>query len=120
MRRHRPPFFGIPRGVPVTALIVDLGGGTGSLAEADAVLRAFALHYLAQKVEVYRGIGKALRTGGVFLNADAVSGPFWPVLREEWARFMAGQGFTLELAHQNWQAECFWRRGPIAVTGGRV
>jgi len=100
---------------------------------------------LAQKAAVYRGIGQALRTGGVFLNADAVSGPFWPVLRDEWAGFMAGQGFTLEQAYQNladWaeedtyfsvreeigamieggfaQAECFWRRGPIAVTGGMV
>jgi len=181
-------------GLPDAAVIVDLGGGTGSLAEAilerfprvsvvvrdidaamleqargrlgrfgarvelgigsfpdplpeaDAVLCAFALHHvrdLQQKAQVYRGIRKALRPGGVFLNTDAVSGPFWPLLRDEWARFMVGQGFTLEQAYQNledWaeedtyfsvreemgamaeggfeQAECFWRCGPIAVTGG--
>lgn len=183
-------------GLPDAAVIVDLGGGTGSLAEAilerfprvsvvvrdidpamleqargrlarfgarvelgvgafldplpeaDAVLCAFALHHvpdLRQKAQVYRGIRKALRAEGVFLNADAVSGPFWPMLREEWAGFMAGQGFTLDQAYRNladWaeedtyfsvreeigammeggftQAECFWRHGPIAVTGGLV
>ena len=99
--------------IPGANQIVDLGGGTGSLAEA--------------------------------ILDDAVSGPFWPSLRDEWAAFMARQGFTLEQAYQNldsWAAEdmyfsvyeelcamaqagfehpeCFWRRGPIAVLGARV
>jgi tRNA (cmo5U34)-methyltransferase len=181
---------------PSANQIIDLGGGTGSLAEAildrfsqcsvlvrdidremlslaqsrlyrfgnrfevevssfddplppvDAVLAAFALHHirnLKEKTEVYRRIREAIRSGGVFLNADAVSGPFWPSLRDEWATFMAGKGFTLEEAYQNldnWAAEdmyfsvheelcamaqggfehpeCFWRRGPIAIFGARL
>ena len=181
--------------VPPTSRVVDLGGGTGSLAEAildrfpgvsvvvrdidrhmleaasvrlsrfgnrvelefgsfaealpacNAVLAAFALHHiptLKEKTEVYRRIREALLAGGVFLNTDAVSGPFWPALRDEWAEFMAKQGFSLDQAYQNlndWAAEdtyfsvgeelgameqagfehpeCFWRRGPIAVLGAR-
>ena len=182
--------------IPGANQIVDLGGGTGSLAEAildrfsqcsvhvrdidremlslaqarlsrfgnrfefevgsfddplprvDAVLAAFALHHirnLNEKTQVYRRIREAVRVGGVFLNADAVSGPFWPSLRDEWAAFMARQGFTLEQAYQNldsWAAEdmyfsvyeelcamaqagfehpeCFWRSGPIAILGARL
>jgi len=81
----------------------------------------------------------------VFLNNDAAAGPFWPFLRDEWAAFMAGEGFTLEQGYQNlddWavedtyfsvreelaamvlagfeHAECLWRRGPIAIIGARV
>jgi len=179
--------------LPPIARVVDLGGGTGSLAEAilerfpqatvvvrdidqqmlevararlsrfgnrveleigsfadplpasNAVLAAFALHHIPnikQKSEVYCRIREALLPGGVFLNTDAVSGPFWPRLRDEWAVFMAGRGFSLDQAYQNlndWAAEdtyfsvfeelhameeggfehpeCFWRRGPIAVLG---
>ena len=178
------------------ARIVDLGGGTGSLAEAilerfpevsvvvrdidpemlrvaqgrldrfadrvelsqgsfmdplppvDAVLSAFALHHvprLEEKAEVYRRIREAIRPGGVFLNTDAVAGPFWPFLRDEWAAFMASKGFTLAQGYQNlddWaaedtyfsvreelgamaqggfaEAECLWRRGTVAVLGARV
>ena len=176
--------------------IVDLGGGTGSLAEAilerfpqasvfvrdidpemlavaqarlarfgnrvelglgsfadplptvDAVLSAFAMHHiptLEEKVEVYRRIRASIRPGGVFLNNDAAAGPFWPFLRDDWAAFMAGEGFTLEQGYQNlddWaaedtyfsvreelgamalagfeHAECFWRRGPVAILGARL
>ena len=124
----------------------EVGSFDDPLPRADAVLAAFALHHirsLNEKTELYRRIREAIRSGGVFLNADAVSGPFWPSLREEWASFMAGKGFTLEQAYQNldnWAAEdmyfsvheelcamaqggfehpeCFWRRGPIAVFGG--
>lgn len=182
--------------IPEAARIIDLGGGTGSLAEAileqfpqatvevrdidramlaqaqarlqrfanrvdlvagsfedplppaDAVLSAFALHHipdLRKKAAVYGRIRSAIRAGGVFLNADAVSGPFWPSLREEWAAFMASEGFTLEQAYQHlddWSEEdtyfsvhaelgamveggfahpeCFWRRGPVAVLGARI
>ncbi|HUO30490.1 MAG TPA: methyltransferase [Bryobacteraceae bacterium] len=177
------------------ARIVDLGGGTGSLAEAilerfpqarvlvrdidpemlavaqtrlsrfadrveldrasfadplpavDAVLSAFALHHipnLADKTAVYRRIHDAIRPGGAFLNNDAAAGPFWPLLRDQWAAFMATQGFTLEQGYRNlddWaaedtyfsvreeleamaaagfeQAECAWRRGPIAIFAAR-
>jgi tRNA (cmo5U34)-methyltransferase len=176
--------------------IVDLGGGTGSLAEAvlerfpqasvfvrdidpemlavaqgrlarfgnlvelslgsfadplppvDAVLSAFAMHHiptLEEKAEVYRGIRASIRPGGLFLNNDAAAGPFWPFLRDDWAAFMAGEGFTLEQGYQNlddWaaedtyfsvreelgamalagfeHAECFWRRGPVAILGARL
>ncbi len=125
-RGVHPDLLGAAQGHRI-AQIVDLGGGTGSLAEAvldrfpqyrclcatldrdmlalararlsrfssrielslgsfadpfppvDAVLSAFALHHmpnLNEKAEVYRRIREALRSGGVFLNADAVSGPF--------------------------------------------
>ncbi|HLH18106.1 MAG TPA: class I SAM-dependent methyltransferase [Bryobacteraceae bacterium] len=203
--RRLIPFYDESRGVqldllavaqiPPMARVIDLGGGTGSLAGAilecfpqasvlvrdidpemlsvaqarlgrfagrvemelgsfadplppcHAVLAAFALHHiptLPEKSEVYRRIRDALLPGGVFLNCDAVSGPFWPSLRDDWARFMAGQGFSLEQAYQNladWSTEdtyfsaaeelrameqagledpdCFWRRGPIAVLGAR-
>ncbi len=126
---------------------VELGSFSDPLPPADGILAAFALHHvrtLAEKTGVYRHIRDAIRSGGVFLNADAVSGPFWPTMREEWARFMAKQGFTLEQAYQNlenWaaedmyfsvheelcamaeagfdQPECLWRRGPIAILGAR-
>jgi len=83
---------------------IEIGSFDDSLPRVDAVLAAFALHHirnLNEKTEVYRRIREAIRPGGVFLNADAVSGPFWPSLREEWATFMAGKGFTLEQAYQN-------------------
>ena len=127
---------------------VDAGSFTDPLPTTDAVVAAFALHHvrsLKEKTHVYQGIRQAIRLGGVFLNDDAVSGPFWSSLREEWAAFMAGKGFTLEQAYQNlddWAAEdtyfaareelqamaeagfetaeCLWRRGPIAVIGARV
>ncbi len=117
---------------------VEAGSFDASLPEVDAVLAAFALHHirsLNEKTEVYRRIRKAIRPGGVFLNADAVSGPFWSSLRDEWAAFMSTKGFTLEQAYQNldnWaeedmyfsvheelcamaqagfeHPECFWRR----------
>jgi tRNA (cmo5U34)-methyltransferase len=127
---------------------MERGSFAEALPESDAVLAAFALHHvptIEEKTRVYRRIREALPAGGVFLNADSVSGPYWPVLRDEWARFMAGQGFTLEQGYQNLQdwseedtyfsvweelnamaaggferPECLWRRGPIAVLGARV
>lgn len=127
---------------------LDAGSFLGRLPPADAVLAAFALHHvrsLPEKAEIYRGIRQAIRPGGVFLNDDAVSGPFWLSMRDEWAAFMAGKGFTLEQAYQNLEdwaaedtyfsvreelqamadggfraAECLWRRGPIAIIGARV
>jgi tRNA (cmo5U34)-methyltransferase len=182
--------------IPPGARIVDLGGGTGSLAEAilerfsqvsvlvrdidpgmlavaqtrlarfghrvelglgsfvdalppvNALLSAFALHHISsleEKTDVYRRIREAILPGGVFLNNDAAAGPFWPFLRDAWAAFMAGQGFTLEQGYRNlddWASEdtyfsvheelqamaragfehpeCFWRRGPVAILGARV
>jgi tRNA (cmo5U34)-methyltransferase len=179
-----------------SARIVDLGGGTGSLAEAildrfpqtsvlvcdidpemlqvagtrlgrfgdrvelslrsfadplpaaDAILSAFALHHipnLDQKADVYRRIREALAAGGVFLNNDVAGGPLWPFLRDQWASFMSGKGFTIEQAYRNlddWAAEdtyfavyeelaamaqagfaqpdCFWRRGPVTILGALV
>lgn len=118
------------------------------LPPADAVVSAFALHHipsLETKMEVYRRIREAIRSPGVFLNADAVAGLFWPLFREQWAAFMATEGFTLQQAYQNledWAAEdtyfsvheelhimaqagferpeCLWRVGPVAVLGARV
>lgn len=176
--------------------IVDLGGGTGSLAEAildrfpqahvivrdidpamlevaaqrlarfgdrvtlekasfadalphvDAVVSAFALHHIPKlddKAAAYRRIREALSSGGVFLNNDATAGPFWPHVRDEWARFMSRHGFTLEQGYRNlddWAEEdtyysvreellamseagfdapdCLWRRGPTTILGARI
>jgi ubiquinone/menaquinone biosynthesis C-methylase UbiE len=127
---------------------LSLGSFDQPLPPADAVLSAFALHHvprLEQKAEVYARIREAVRPGGVFLNNDAASGPFWPWLRDQWAAFMAGQGFTLEQGYRNlddWasedtyfsvreelaamlqagfeQPECFWRRGPVSILGARL
>ena len=177
-------------------VVVDLGGGTGSLAEAvlerfpqvtvivrdidpemlniamgrlerfrdrvelslgsfadelptvDAVLSAFALHHipkLDEKARIYSRIRQSIRPGGVFLNNDATAGPFWIEIRQEWAAFMASQGFTLEQGFQNlndWaeedtyfsvreelltmieagfaEPECFWRRGPTTILGAKL
>ncbi len=79
------------------------------------------------------------------MNNDAAAGPFWPSLRDQWAAFMSTQGFTLDQGYRNlddWaaedtyfsvreelltmaqagfaHAECFWRRGPVAVLGARL
>ncbi len=127
---------------------LELGSFADPLPTADAVLSAFALHHipnLEEKAEVYRRIREALRSPGVFLNADAVAGPFWPFLRDQWAAFMAGKGFTLEQGYGNldsWAAEdtyfsvheelramahggfehpeCLWRLGPVAILGARL
>jgi ubiquinone/menaquinone biosynthesis C-methylase UbiE len=127
---------------------LDWGSFDDPLPAVDAVLSAFALHHvprLEQKVKVYANIRAAIRSGGVFLNNDATSGPFWPQLREEWARFMASRGFTLAEGYQNlddWAAEdtyfsareelramseagfadgeCLWRRGPTTILGAKV
>lgn len=127
---------------------VDRASFGDPLPPVDAVVSAFALHHipnLEEKAEVYRRIRAAIRSPGIFLNADAVSGPFWPLLRDQWAKFMAGNGFTLEQGYRNlddWAAEdtyfsareelrsmeqagfdspeCFWRIGPTAVIGARV
>jgi|SRR5580658_2716195 tRNA (cmo5U34)-methyltransferase len=127
---------------------LDAGSFTDPLPPTDAVVAAFALHHvrsLREKAHVYKGIRQAIRPGGIFLNDDAVSGPFWPALRDGWAAFMAGEGYTLEQAYRNlndWAAEdtyfsareelqamaeagfeaaeCLWRRGPIAIMGARV
>jgi ubiquinone/menaquinone biosynthesis C-methylase UbiE len=127
---------------------LNLGSFTDPLPEADAVLSAFALHHLStleEKAEVYHRIREAVRPAGVFLNADAVAGPFWPFLRDEWAAFMANKGFTLDQGYSyldSWAAEdtyfsvneelrameragfehpeCLWRLGPVAVIGARL
>jgi ubiquinone/menaquinone biosynthesis C-methylase UbiE len=127
---------------------LDAGSFTDPLPPADAVVAAFALHHvrsLKEKAHVYRGICRSIRPGGVFLNDDAVAGPFWPCMRDEWAAFMAGKGFTLEQAYRNlddWAAEdtyfsareelqamaeagfeaaeCLWRRGSVAIIGARL
>lgn len=182
--------------LPGECRVVDLGGGTGSLAEAvlerfpnvrvvvrdidqamldvaaqrlsrfgnrvelsrgsfldplppvKAVLSAFALHHvptLDEKAGVYARIRKSIQPGGVFLNNDATSGPFWQQIRDMWASFMASRGFTIEQGYKNlddWAAEdtyfsvreeldamkqagfaepeCLWRRGPTTILGARV
>jgi tRNA (cmo5U34)-methyltransferase len=106
----------------------DAGSFDEPLPQADAVLAAFALHHiqdLKKKTEVYRRIREAIRPGGVFLNTDAVSGPFWLEQAyqnlDNWAeedtyfsvyeelRAMAQAGFE--------HPECFWRRGTTAILG---
>ena len=128
---------------------LDAGSFTDPLPPTDAVVAAFALHHvrsLQEKAYVYQGICQAIRPGGVFLNDDAVSGPFWPPCGTTNGRLHGREGFHfragLSEPRHDWAAEdtyfsareelqamaeagfeaaeCLWRRGPIAILGARV
>ena len=72
------------------------------LPPCDAVIASLSLHHvpaLAEKGEVYRGIHRALRAGGVFVNADATmraDEPFASLTRRLWAEHLVAHGDTLE------------------------
>jgi tRNA (cmo5U34)-methyltransferase len=118
------------------------------LPACDAVAASLALHHvkdLAVKARIYANIFTALRSGGIFVNADAAV-PATPVLRDhafrEWARTMAPHGITepeafdhfASWAHEDYypplvtelrllseagfpEPECFWREAAATVFG---
>jgi tRNA (cmo5U34)-methyltransferase len=119
-----------------------------SLPECDAVVACIALHHvkdLAAKGSIYTNIFRALRSGGIFANADCVMSEVDEVRAESfrhWAQFMASQGATPEEIRQNFanwgredyypsiakelgllqsagfaEPDCFWRRAPFTVFG---
>ena len=183
--------------VPNDGKVIDLGGGTGSLAEAilsrlpeihveiwdvdpqmmelarerlssfgnramvreqsflekidpcDAVVASIALHHIPKmetKRDVYANIYSALRTHGVFLNADATiddAEPGRAAMYRWWSRFMGTKGISETEAYKlfdEWAAEdtyqpltdelaalgkagfrrpeVFWKFGPMTVYGG--
>lgn len=112
-----------------------------------ASLSLHHIHDLERKVLVYRSIRESLAEGGIFLNLDAVLSSD-PTLRahgfNQWARLMGEHGISLEAAHRHFKEwaeedryfslheeftalakagfqgpECFWRRGPMAIYGGK-
>jgi ubiquinone/menaquinone biosynthesis C-methylase UbiE len=183
--------------VPKDGKVIDLGGGTGSLAEAilsrlpeihveiwdvdpqmmelargrlssfgnratvtersflekidscDAVAASIALHHIPKmetKRDVYANIYSALRTHGIFLNADATiddTEPGRAAMYRWWSRFMGTKGISETEAYKlfdEWAAEdtyqpltdelaalgkagfrrpeVFWKFGPMTVYGG--
>jgi ubiquinone/menaquinone biosynthesis C-methylase UbiE len=177
--------------------VIDLGGGTGSLAEAilsrlpeihveiwdvdpqmmelarerlssfgnratvreqsflekidpcDAVVASIALHHIPKmetKCDVYANIYSALRTRGIFLNADATiddAEPGRAAMYRWWSRFMGTKGISETEAYklfEEWatedtyqpltdelaalgkagfrRPEVFWKFGPMTVYGG--
>lgn len=124
-----------------------------SFAEAlpgcDAVVACIALHHvkdLAPKGKIYANIHRALRTGGVFANADATMSSDLRVrgaAHQAWTEFMIGQGISAQQTADyfaQWakedyypplatelellrlagfaEPECFWRTAPFTVFGG--
>ena len=111
-----------------------------------ASLALHHVHDLAAKVALYRAIHEALPPGGVLLNLDAAvseDGRLHDVVFDRWAAHMGGHGITGTQARANFaawadedryfpleeelralreagfeQVECFWRRGPSAITCG--
>jgi tRNA (cmo5U34)-methyltransferase len=108
-----------------------------------------ALHHVKEtsvKGQIYANIGRALRPGGIFANADCVMSAVAPVRNaafDDWASFVAGHGATPQQIRQhfeNWAKEdyypplatemrlladagftepdCFWRVAPFTVFGG--
>jgi tRNA (cmo5U34)-methyltransferase len=73
---------------------------TDALPEADAFVASLSLHHvrsLDEKRELYRGIRRALRRGGIFVNADATmhaEAPFATLTRELWADHLVAHGDT--------------------------
>ena len=119
------------------------------LPACDAVAASLALHHvptMERKGELFRRIYRALRPGGVFVNADVAIGAE-PSERDRsydlWAKHMAACGieerrawrhfhewaeedtyFPLEdelaaMRLAGFRADCVWRRCPNSVTVGR-
>lgn len=118
------------------------------LPPCDGVVASLALHHIpemAHKRTLYRRIHRALRAGGVFVNADAVM-PAHPREREAgyafWAAHMTSRGIPEKRAYQHFaewaeedtyqpveqelaamaaagfEATIAWHQGPMAVLMG--
>ena len=109
-----------------------------------ASLALHHVHDLQTKIELYRAIHDALSRGGVFLNLDAAVSEdtrLNALLLDRWAGRMSEHGITDAQARAHFAAwadedhyfpldaelaalreasfdevECFWRRGPSAIT----
>ncbi|MEO6876574.1 MAG: class I SAM-dependent methyltransferase [Opitutaceae bacterium] len=122
---------------------------TEPLPACDAVVACIALHHikdLAVKGKIYTHIHCALRSGGLFANADCTMSTR-PWLRDatfqSWAKFLGAQGIGERQAQQyfaEWakedyypplateftllkdagfpEPECFWQIAPFGVFGG--
>jgi SAM-dependent methyltransferase len=120
----------------------------GPLPPCDAIVACIALHHvkdLAVKAEIYRHVFGALRSGGIFVNADATV-PETPVLKTRafrlWAESMQPHGISKKEAYAHFaswehedfypplytelrllveagfaEPECFWREAGAAVFG---
>jgi tRNA (cmo5U34)-methyltransferase len=119
------------------------------LPDCDAVVACIALHHvkdLAVKGKIYANIHRALRSGGVFANADTTmsSDPrVHAASYQAWTEFMIAQGISLAQTREyfaQWakedyypplateleilknagftEPECFWRAAPFSVFGG--
>lgn len=112
-----------------------------------ASLSLHHIHDLKEKTKVYHSIWQGLNPGGLFLNLDAVvseDSALTPLAMNEWASKMEERGIALPAALQHLKSwkdedryfsifeeltslknagfpapECFWRRLPMAVYGGR-
>ena len=120
-----------------------------ALPDCDAVVASLSLHHVPsmdEKRSLYRAIHEALRTGGIFVNAD-VTMPADPGERQAdyriWASHLVASGiaedrawehfeewsgedfyFPVEdelsaLASAGLEAECTWRLTPATVMKGR-
>jgi tRNA (cmo5U34)-methyltransferase len=119
------------------------------LPACDAVVACIALHHVKEmpaKGKIYANIFQALRSGGIFANADCVMSQT-PAVRtasyEGWAKFMEEQGLSPADAQQQFaewakedyypplatelrllaeagfaEPDCFWRTAPFTVFGG--
>ena len=119
------------------------------LPECDAVATSLALHHvptMERKLTLYERIYRALRSGGVFVNADVVISPH-PVARERsyrrWAAHLVSCRIDEERAYEHFaewsaedtyfslddelsamreaqfHAECIWRDCPNTLLIGR-
>jgi tRNA (cmo5U34)-methyltransferase len=114
----------------------------------DAVVACIALHHvkdLTEKGKIYANIHRALRSGGIFANADTCMSTI-PFIRErsfrDWTTFMATQGIDDAQARRHFadwakddyypplatemrllieagftEPDCFWRNAPFLVFG---
>jgi len=118
--------------------------------ECAAVMASLSLHHipnLASKRELYARVSRALRPGGVFVNADITipeSDPDRTARYAEWADHLEANGierarafehfaewadedtyFSLEqeldaLEQAGFEATCGWRQGPSTLLVGRA
>jgi tRNA (cmo5U34)-methyltransferase len=119
------------------------------LTPCNAVVACIALHHvkdMAQKEKIYAHIHEALRSGGIFANADTTMSTATPVRAasyRDWTAHMISQGITEAQTQQHFadwakddlypplatelrllaeagfaEPECFWRQAPFTVFGG--
>ena len=119
-----------------------------NLPECDAIVASFSLHHFKERVrkqKTFDEIYRALRSGGIFLNADQTVNDNKELSRltyANWSTSMRSHGLTQDQVNQHfadWEREdyyfplyeelaslaesgfhnpeCFWRQGPSTVYG---